>query len=68
MIKTLEGMSFKESIEFPQGDMRIRAEDHRTIAGLYVEQVAKGGLKVVGKIPAEDTSYPPLVDYSKEGF
>lgn len=68
LIKALEGLQFKESIEFPQGDMRIRAEDHRTIAGLYVEQVVKGDLKVAGKIPAEDTVYPPLVDYTKEGF
>ena len=68
LIKALEGLTFKESIEFPQGDMRIRAEDHRTIAGLYVEQVVKGELKVAGKIPAEDTVYPPLVDYTKEGF
>ena len=69
LIKALEGMQFKESIEFPQGDNRIRAEDHqRIIAGLYVEQVVKGDLKVAGKIPAEDMVYPPLVDYTKEGF
>ena len=68
LIKTLEGMQFKESIDFPQGDMKIRAEDHMTIAGLCVEQVAKGALKVVGKIPAEDTVYPPEVDYTKESF
>jgi branched-chain amino acid transport system substrate-binding protein len=67
-IKALEGMQFKESVEFPQGDMRIRAEDHMTIAGLYVEQVVKGELKVAAKIPAEDTVYPPLADHSKEGF
>jgi branched-chain amino acid transport system substrate-binding protein len=68
LIKALEGIQFKESIEFPQGDMKIRAEDHMTVAGLYVEQVVRGDLKVVGKIPAEDTVYPPLVDHSKEGF
>ncbi len=68
LVKALEGMQVKESVEFPQGDMRIRAEDHMTVAGLYVEQVAKGDLKVVGKIPAEDTVYPPLVDRSKESF
>ena len=61
-------MQFKESVEFPQGDMRIRAEDHMTVAGLYVEQVVGGDLKVVAKIPAADTVYPPLADRSKEGF
>ncbi|HPU30815.1 MAG TPA: ABC transporter substrate-binding protein [Syntrophorhabdaceae bacterium] len=68
LIKALEGMEFKESVDFPQGDMRIRAEDHMTIAGLYVEQVVKGTLKVVGKIPAADTVYPPQVDFTKESF
>jgi branched-chain amino acid transport system substrate-binding protein len=68
LVKTLEGMEFKESVDFPQGDMKIRAEDHMTIAGLYVEQVVKGTLKVVGKIPAADTIYPPQVDFTKENF
>lgn len=68
LIKALEGMRFKESIDFPQGDIKIRAEDHMTIAGLYVEQVLNGALKVVGKIPAEDTVYPPQVDFTKESF
>jgi branched-chain amino acid transport system substrate-binding protein len=68
LIKALEGLTFKESIEFPQGDVRIRPEDHRVITGLYVEQVVKGDLRVAGRIPAEDTVYPALVDFTKEGF
>ncbi|HMK65624.1 MAG TPA: ABC transporter substrate-binding protein, partial [Thermodesulfobacteriota bacterium] len=68
LIKALEGLTFKESVEFPQGDVRIRREDHRVITGLYVEQVVKGDLRVAGKIPAEDTVYPALVDFTKEGF
>lgn len=66
VIKTLEGMAFKESLEFPQGDIYIRAEDHLAITGLYVEQIKQGDLKVVAKIPARETVYPPLVDYRKE--
>jgi len=66
VIKTLEGMSFKESLEFPQGDKYIRAEDHATITGLYVEQIQKGEIKVVAKIPAKDAIYPPSIDHSKE--
>ncbi len=66
VIKTLEGMSFKESLEFPQGDKYIRAEDHATITGLYVEQIQKGEIKVVTKIPAKDATYPPSIDHSKE--
>jgi branched-chain amino acid transport system substrate-binding protein len=68
LIKALEGLTFKEGIEFPQGDVKIRPEDHRVITGLYVEQVVKGDLRVAGRIPAEDTVYPALVDFTKEGF
>lgn len=68
LIKTLEGMSFKESVEFPQGDMYIRAQDHLTITGLYIEQIQKGELKVVARIPEKDVTYTPTVDYTKESF
>ena len=68
LIKTLEGMAFKESVEFPQGDMSIRAQDHLTITGLYIEQIQKGELKVVARIPAKDAIYPPTVDHTKESF
>ncbi len=66
VIKTLEGMSFKESLEFPQGDKYIRAEDHATITGLFVEQIQKGEIKVVARIDAKDATPPPAIDHSKE--
>ncbi len=68
LITTLEGMCFKESVDFPQGDMCIRAQDHLTITGLYIEQIQKGELKVVARIPAKDATYTPTVDYTKESF
>jgi branched-chain amino acid transport system substrate-binding protein len=68
LIQTLEGMAFKESVEFPQGDMNIRAQDHLTITGLYVEQIKNGDLEVVTRIPAEKAAYPPMVDYKKQPF
>jgi hypothetical protein len=46
--------------------MSIRAEDHLTVTGLYIEQIQKGQLKVVTKIPAKEAIYPPTVDYKKE--
>lgn len=68
VIKTLEGMSFKESLEFPQGDKYIRAEDHLVITDLYIEQIRKGELKVVSRISSKDATYPSLVDRTKEPF
>ncbi|HYB21294.1 MAG TPA: ABC transporter substrate-binding protein [Thermodesulfobacteriota bacterium] len=68
LIQTLEGMAFKESVEFPQGDVYIRPEDHLAMTGLYVEQIQKGELKVVARISAKDAYYPPTVDFRKESF
>jgi branched-chain amino acid transport system substrate-binding protein len=67
-IQTLEGMEFKESVEFPQGDMRYRKEDHLVETGLYVEQISSGTLQVVKRISAADAMYPPIVDRTKESF
>ncbi|HUJ88829.1 MAG TPA: hypothetical protein VLX12_01430, partial [Syntrophorhabdales bacterium] len=68
LITTLEGMQFKESVEFPLGDIKIRAEDHLAGVGMYVERIVNGELKVVSHVPAADVMYPPLANYSKEGF
>ena len=68
LIKTLEGMHFKKGLEFPQGDMYYRAEDHATITGIYIEQIVNGKIKLVGKIPAEDVIYTPIVNRTKEQF
>jgi branched-chain amino acid transport system substrate-binding protein len=68
LIQAMEGMAFKQSVEFPQGDMHIRAEDHLTITGLYVEQIKKGDLGVVARIPAEKAAYLPMVDYKNQPF
>jgi branched-chain amino acid transport system substrate-binding protein len=68
LIQSLEGMAFKESVEFPQGDMYIRAEDHLAMTGLYVERIQNGELKVVARIPAKDAHYKPTVDFRKESF
>ena len=68
LITALEGMQFKEGVEFPQGDLKIRAEDHLSMVNMYVEQIVKGELKVAAKIPAADTAYRPIADRSKESF
>ena len=68
LIKALEGMSFKESVDFPQGAGYIRKEDHLSIVGFYIEQIRNGKLEVVSRIPAEDVIYAPDMDHSKEQF
>jgi branched-chain amino acid transport system substrate-binding protein len=68
LIKAIEGIQWKESVEFPQGDGSFRAQDHLAIVSVYIEQIVNGDLKVVAKLPAGEGAYPPLVDFTKEPF
>jgi len=68
LIKALEGMRFNAGLEFPQGDMYYRAEDHLIQTGLYIEQIKDGKLKVVETLSASDLDYPPLAENSKAEF
>ncbi len=67
-IQAVEGLQWKQGVEFPQGDGSIRAQDHLIQTGLYVEQVTKGTIRVAARIPASEASYPPIVDHTREGF
>ena len=68
LIRALEGIHLKESLEFPQGDKYYRAEDHALVTGIYVEQISNQKIIVASRIPKEDTLYTPEVDRTKEPF
>jgi branched-chain amino acid transport system substrate-binding protein len=68
LIETLEGMAFKQGVEFPQGEGFVRKEDHLSQVGLYIEQIKKGVIEVVARIPPEAVVYTPEKDHSKEAF
>ncbi len=68
LIKAIEGMRWKESADFPQGDGYFRAADHLAIVSLYIERVVKGDLQVVDRIPSGEGAYAPLADFTKEQF
>jgi len=67
-IQAVEGLQWKQSVEFPQGDGSIRAQDHLIQTGIYIEQVTKGTIRMAAKIPVSETTYPPIVDHTKEAF
>jgi branched-chain amino acid transport system substrate-binding protein len=68
LIKALEGMEFKESYEFPQGDKFIRAEDHQAFMKHFIEKFEDGKMVVIAETPVEAGLYPPEVDFTKEPF
>jgi len=68
-IEALEALqAVKASALFPQGDQIVRDKDHLAFHDHYFERVEEGQLKVKARIPKEKSLYPPLADYTKEGF
>lgn len=64
-IVALEGMSVKESYEFPQGDKIMRAEDHQVFTDQTMSHVENFLLEVKFKIPKEKIMFDPPVNLTK---
>ncbi|NVK33420.1 MAG: ABC transporter substrate-binding protein [Rhodobacteraceae bacterium] len=69
-IEALEGMSFEESFEHPQGSKTMRPQDHKAISDNYVSKIENGRFVVKSKVSAADIAsrMPPKVDFTKEAF
>jgi branched-chain amino acid transport system substrate-binding protein len=65
-IQALEGFQAKGSLDFPQGDKLLRAQDHQVFHDQYIERIEKGKIVVKEYIPKEKATYEPKVDYTKE--
>jgi branched-chain amino acid transport system substrate-binding protein len=65
-IQALEGFQAKASLDFPQGDKLLRAQDHQVQHDQYIERVEGGKIVVKDYVPKEKVSYEPKVDYTKE--
>jgi branched-chain amino acid transport system substrate-binding protein len=68
VIQALEGLNVKESFEFPQGDLTIRAEDHQGFPRQFIERLENKTLKTVAVVPSQNVAYPPPADYRKESL
>ncbi len=65
-IQALEGFQAKASLDFPQGDKVLRAQDHQVFHDQYIERIEQGKIVVKQYIPKEKVTYEAKVDYTKE--
>ena len=65
-IQALEGLHVKGSLDFPQGDKVMRAQDHQVMHDQYIERIEQGKIVVKEYVPKEKVTYEPKVDYTKE--
>jgi len=69
LIKALEGMSVEESVDFPQGNKTMRAEDHQVFLDHYVRRINEKGEGVIEhRVPAEECQYPVDMDLRRESI
>ena len=65
-IQALEGFQAKGSLDFPQGDKTVRAQDHQAFHDQYIERIESGKIVVKEYVPKEKATYEAKVDYTKE--
>jgi len=58
-IQAIEGMTGQKSVEFPQGPLTMRREDHQGLLNLYIWQLRKGQAHMEAVVSAADSGYPP---------
>lgn len=68
VIEYLEGAEMANSLQHPQGDKYLRAEDHSGILDNYISQVQDGVFAPIKHIPKEETAakLPPRYDFRTE--
>jgi branched-chain amino acid transport system substrate-binding protein len=67
LIQNLESTDgIRQSDQFPQGDLVMRAEDHQGFHDHFMSRIENGRLKVLFRIPIKDVMYPPMVNLPKK--
>jgi branched-chain amino acid transport system substrate-binding protein len=62
-IETLETFEFQESLAHPEGPKHFRPEDHLSVKGAWMEEVASGNLELVARIAPGAMVHPPSVNH-----
>ncbi|MBI1730706.1 ABC transporter substrate-binding protein [Candidatus Acetothermia bacterium] len=68
LILALEGFLYEASLDFPQGNGFIRANDHQAFQSHYIEHAEGGSLVVKATSSLDESFYVPSVDYRTEPF
>lgn len=66
VIKAMENAKMKESLEHPQGDKIMRAEDHQMFTRTWLSKFENGKLIPKYEISIEESVYAPWVNYTVE--
>jgi hypothetical protein len=57
-------MEVKESDDFPQGDKKLRKEDHQAFLREFIFEIRGGKHRIVEVVPKEKTISPPACKFA----
>jgi branched-chain amino acid transport system substrate-binding protein len=64
LIEVLEGMEVKAGDDFPQGDKKLRKEDHQAFINQFIFEIKNGTHRIIATIPWQKTVLPPSCSFA----
>jgi branched-chain amino acid transport system substrate-binding protein len=60
LIAALEGMEVQAGYDFPQGDKKLRKEDHQAFTNEFIFDIRNGRHRILTMVPWQKTEQPPV--------
>ncbi len=60
LIAALEGMEVRAGDDFPQGDKKLRKEDHQAFTNQFIFDIRRGRYRILTMVPWQSTEQPPV--------
>jgi branched-chain amino acid transport system substrate-binding protein len=64
LIEALEGMEVKAGDDFPQGDKKLRKEDHQAFVNEFIFEIRRGKHRILATVPWQKTVLPPACTFA----
>ena len=64
LIEALEGVEVRAGDDFPQGDKKLRREDHQAFIDEFIFRIDAGRHHVIARIPWQQTVRPPACSFA----
>ena len=64
LIEALEGVEVRAGDDFPQGDKKLRREDHQAFIDEFIFRIDDGRHHIITRIPWQQTVLPPACSFA----
>jgi branched-chain amino acid transport system substrate-binding protein len=64
LIEALEGLEVRAGDDFPQGDKKLRKEDHQAFVDEFIFEIKGGQHRIVSRVPWPKTVLPPACTFA----